>query len=733
MKEKLEKYGLQFNKSKKLWDEAIPIGNGNLGCLIYGDGPLKFAIDRIDLWDDRCDPKTEAEDFNYENFIKYSMGDEADWETKKVKFDMAKPRKCYPTKLSACRLIMDVNETSDDFRLSLNIGTGVATLKTKNNDISAFVCANRSVGVIKIRGEYKLKIHIPSYVSNCTDDSEVSQQSGVSVINGLLDYPKADIVLDGEFTYFKQQTLTDFNYSVVLLERENNGCKEIYYTVSTSKDSENCVEYAKSELLESAELGYEKLLKEHVLWWTEYWNKSSIELADYDIEKTYYRSLYLLASTSRNGFYPMPLQGVWTADNDELPPWKGDYHHDTNTEMSYWGYGKANRLEQGRVFADYLWDLRKVFCDFANRFYNVQGYLIPASASIGGKFMGGWAQYSLSPTMTIWAAKSFDDYYFYSGDEEFLKTKALPFFKGVETAIKGLFIERNGKYYLPLSSSPEIYEEKSENFKIGNTNFDQSLILYLYQTLIRFCEHLGEDCEEYRNTLSKLDNIYLSKDNVVMLSQNRRLPFSHRHFSHLMCVYPLNLIKNDSERNREIIYNSMLEIEQLGTGWWVGFSFPWCATLYSKLYNGNAAYEKLRIFNLAFLSDNGFHLNGDYKHYGVSQWHYRPFTLEALFAYVDAVQEMLMQDDKGYLELFCAIPDIWKDISFTDLRTKNGVLVSAAIKDGKLCQLSFKSEKQTLVKVKVRDEFVYSVRNKKFTVKDGIAEIEIGKGNTIVL
>ena len=51
----------------------------------------------------------------------------------------------------------------------------------------------------------------------------------------------------------------------------------------------------------------------------------------------------------------MPLQGVWTADNDCLPPWKGDYHHDTNTQLSYQSYLKANRLDEGRVFVDYLW------------------------------------------------------------------------------------------------------------------------------------------------------------------------------------------------------------------------------------------------------------------------------------------------------------------------------------------------------------------------------------------
>lgn len=126
---------------------------------------------------------------------------------------------------------------------------------------------------------------------------------------------------------------------------------------------------------------------------------------------------------------------------------------------------------------------------------------------------------------------------------------------------------------------------------------------------------------------------------------------------------------------------SLLELEQLGTGWWVGFSFPWCANLYNTLGNGNAAYEKLRIFVKGFLSPNGFHLNGDYKKQGFSQWHYRPFTLEALYSYCDSVQSMLVEDYKGYIELFPALPDEWENASFDKLICLKGIKVSARLKD----------------------------------------------------
>ena len=92
-----------------------------------------------------------------------------------------------------------------------------------------------------------------------------------------------------------------------------------------------------------------------------------------------------------------------------------------------------------------------------------------------------------------------------------------------------------------------------------------------------------------------------------------------------------------------IIIYSFTESKVLGN--WTGFSFGWAAQLYAMTLNGNAAYEKLRAFAIGFVADNGFHLNGDFKNYGFSRFKYRPFTLESLYAFCDAIQEMLLQID----------------------------------------------------------------------------------------
>jgi alpha-L-fucosidase 2 len=186
---------------------------------------------------------------------------------------------------------------------------------------------------------------------------------------------------------------------------------------------------------------------------------------------------------------------------------------------------------------------------------------------------------------------------------------------------------------------------------------------------------------------------------MVMLDPKQNLEECHRHFSHLMCLYPLHLINYDTEENKNIYEKTMLHLERLGNGWWIGFSYPMCAQIYAMMHNGNAAYEKLRTFCRGFIADNAFHLSGDFKKYGFCQWHYRPFTLESTFGYCDALQEMLLQDNNGYIETFGAMPDDWRQASFKNLRSYGGILVSAEYKDGRTSKITLSARKKTSVRI----------------------------------
>lgn len=679
----LKKYDICCENAIKNWDEALPLGNGKLGCLLYGDNPIKIAVDRVDLWDTRPHPYTLEEGFNYKNMEKLAKsGKKEDWAEFSRLFDDCYSDKPYPSKITAGRLELYFGEVKN-VRSSVDITRAVGFLEHDKGKIELITSATDFICMAKVFGEYSLKLHVPDYIT------------------ASFGYPAAEIVKEGDFTYYLQETKTNLKYGVVVLEVMRERFSELYFTVANNKVGDDFIRKAKDELLAAAKKGYEKIKREHIAWWKKYWAKSSVKIGDELLEKTYYRSYYLFASCSRSGFYPMPLQGVWTADNDCPPPWKGDYHHDTNTQLSYQSYLKANRLSEGRVFIDYLWSLKPQFEKVARDFYGVNGLIIPGVSTIDGKPMGGWGQYSLSPTMSIWSAQSFDEYYLYTGDEEFLKNRAYPFLSEIGDAILGLLREQNGKLYLPLSSSPEIHDNEPSAFLKPNSNFDLSLMRYLFSRLKAYGEILGVDCSKYSAALEKLDDIQLI-DGAVELNSEERLEETHRHFSHLMCMYPLHLLNYDSEQNKKIYDVTIYRIEKLGMGMWVGFSYAMCAQIYAMALIGNSAYEKLRQFCDGFVSENGFHLNGDFKRRGYSTFHYRPFTLEASFGFCDALQEMLLQEHLGYIHLFPAVPNEWenREIGFENLRSYGGVLVSAKAKCGVISEFSLNANRALKVKIK---------------------------------
>ena len=154
-----------------------------------------------------------------------------------------------------------------------------------------------------------------------------------------------------------------------------------------------------------------------------------------------------------------------------------------------------------------------------------------------------------------------------------------------------------------------------------------------------------------------------------------------------MAIHPLNLCRhNRSEEEKAIIHKSLDHLEVLGHGWWIGYSFTWAANLYAKTLNGEAAAYQLRTFTDYLCSQNGFHLNGDFRRTGVTHFHYRPFTLESNMNSADATQEMLLQCYDDVIRVFPAIPAEWRELGceFEGLLSYGGVKVSSEIKDGKV-------------------------------------------------
>jgi alpha-L-fucosidase 2 len=665
------------------WDEAIPLGNGLLGGLLWGEGTtLRLSLDRGDLWDDRTPPAIHEPGFTYANLVRLvKAGDRR--EVGRL-FD-APYNHPTPTKIPAGRLEVDLDpsRTLGRFGLDLAAAEGHATL-AGGARVDAIVAATGPVALVRLPGPAPRAIRLK--VPGGGRDGEAGPDSQAVAALG---YPPATAGADGDVRWFEQATAGPLRYVVCVGSRRLDGATLLAVTVASTADGPDPLALARRRVASALEAGYDRARAEHLAWWGAFWSRSRVDIPDPAILRQYALVRYFYGAASRPGAPPMPLQGVWTADAGTLPPWKGDYHNDLNTQMTYMGYQGAGHFDSGRSFLDFNAGLLPRYRRFAREFYGTGGAAVPGVMSLAGDPLTGWPQYSLSPTMGAWVAHLFYLHWRYTADAEFLAARAYPFCRAIGESLRELLRPgADGVLRLPLSTSPEVHDNGPRAWLEPNTNFDLHGMRMLFLALVEMADASGEPdaAAGWARLAAGLGPDHVAPSGALKLDAREDLAESHRHLSNLMGVYPFNLITVEgTDRDRAVIAASLAQWDRLGTRAWCGYSYSWMAALRARAGDAEGALKHLDIFVNAFLLRNGFHANGDQSGKGYSGMTYRPFTLEGNMLAAAAVHEMLLQSwsptpgrrDTEVLRVFPATPARWRDAAFEDLRAEGGHRVSA--------------------------------------------------------
>jgi len=680
-------HGLHYTEPATTWDEALPLGNGLLGALVWGDGaPLKISLDRTDLWDLRPVPEYHSPEYTYRQMIAWHQAGRHEDLIRLYEQPYSRPES--PTKIPAGRIEMAFPGNPAFANANLWLAEATATVELENRvHVSVQVHATQPVGLIRMPWAAS---PVPRLIAPAF---------GGQGSLGKLGYP-APVEQSGEhWQAFTQEGWQGFRFAVYLAWKRSGESWLGAWSVASSFEGPDPLAIARERVDEALE-SFDAMVESHVRWWNDgFWQQSSVTLPNKILERQWYLEQYKFGAASRRGAPPITLQGPWTADDGELPPWKGDYHHDLNTQLSYWPCYSANHLEEGLSFLDWLWKTRPNCVEWTKRFFDMPGLNVPMTGDLNNSQMGGWRQYTHSPTTAAWLAHHFYLHWRYSMDRDFLRERAYPYLAEAATFVEAVTAERDaaGKRSLALSSSPEIHDNRPEAwFTQGMTNYDLALIRWLLGATAELADELRlvDQAARWRGVLADLPELALADDGRLLVAPGHPLPFSHRHFSHLMAIHPLGLIDwEDGGSARRTIRASLDELERLGTDWWTGYSFSWLASLAARARDGRTAERALELFATAFTLRNSFHCNGDQSGRGYSKFTYRPFTLEGNFAAAAGIQEMLLQSHRGAIRVFPAIPPEWRAVSFTTLRAQGGFLVSARCTGPVMQQVDIKAEK----------------------------------------
>lgn len=728
---------LQFKQLAKTWDEGIPLGNAVVGSLVWQrDSALRFSLDRTDLWDLR--PIDSISGPNNRFSWVCEQVKKGDYLPVQKKYDWPYDRLPAPSKIPGAALEFSLEGIGTPTDVHLYLNNALCEAKWENGmSLKTFVHATEPVGWFEFENlpkELKPVLIAPKYAAK-----EIGKDDGP--VNGLdlrrLGYKQGVIQQkENEITYH-QTGWKDFSYDVNVRWKQDG--KRLYgvWSISSSLSADK----AAAETTDALQRGLSADYQAHMSFWNTYWKASSISVPDPVLQKQYDNEMYKFGSASRENSFPISLQAVWTADNGKLPPWKGDYHHDLNTQLSYWPSYMGNHLTEEMGYLNTLWNQRDEYKKYTKQYFECDGMNVPGVCTLTGVPMGGWIQYSMSQTVGAWLSHHFYLHWKFSADQQFLKERAYPFMKDVVTFLEQISsVDKDGVRRLPMSSSPEIFDNSINAWFKDMTNYDLSLMHFAFKAAGEMADalNLKDEAAHWKELKSQLQELSVDEDMALTFAKGFPYNQSHRHFSHAISIHPLGILDySQGEKSQKIINATIDKLEKIGPDWWCGYSYSWFGNMRARAFDGEGAAKALKTFAECFCLPNTFHANGDQTKSGKSQYTYRPFTLEGNFAFASGVQEMLLQSHTGIIRIFPAVPVSWKDVSFRDLRAVGAFLVSAELKAGAVQKIEITSEQGGVCKIAVpaslKGELSITGNQGKITRDGDILNIPTQKGEKIVI
>lgn len=418
---------------------------------------------------------------------------------------------------------------------------------------------------------------------------------------------------------------------------------------------------------------------------------SEAERRQLEIMLFQYGRYLTLGSSRENSQLPSNLQGVWNNKNN--PSWSSDYHMNVNLQMNYWPTYSTNLAECAEPLISYVDSLREpgrvtaeIYAGVASGEGEENGFMAHTQNTPFGWTCPGWSfDWGWSPAAVPWILQNCWEHYEFTGDLDFLRNNIYPMMREEAKLYDQMLVrDSDGK----LVSSPTYSPEQGPR-TAGNT-YEQSLIWQLYEDTITAGTLLGED-EELLNTwknnqrdlkgpieIGKSGQIkewYIEEEfNKDADGNTLGEGYGHRHLSHMLGLFPGDLITADTPEWFEAAKVSMDNRTDESTGWGMGQRI----NTWARLGDGNRAYKLI-----TDLFKKGIYQNLWDTH--------PPFQIDGNFGMTSGVAEMLLQSNAGYINLLPALPDVWAKGQVKGLVARNNFEVNMEWSQGSLDKAALKS------------------------------------------
>ncbi|EKJ94790.1 hypothetical protein C241_15883 [Bradyrhizobium lupini HPC(L)] len=719
---------LWYDTAASAWTEALPIGNGRLGAMVFGGAwDERIQINESTFYNGGPYQPINPDAKDHLPAVRQRILDGKYMEAERLAYDHVMARPDLQTSyqpIGDLKIAFQHDMTTINYRRELDLETGIAVTRYDCDGVhyhrQIFASAIADVIVCKVTvdkpGSLSLSLLLSSPQNGEAEDRRdhvlgyLGRNRKQNGIPGALRFAfRTQVVATGGFVDRGPESIRVREADSVIIFIDAGTSFRRYDDVSG--DPEKTTEM---RLARASTRAFEDLLEEHVEDHRRLFGRMAIDIGpdlshvptdkrvrdnvakpDPQLAALYTQyGRYLAIASSRPGTQPSNLQGIW---NEEiLPPWNSKFTLNINTQMNYWLADPANLAETFIPLIEMVEDLAETGQEMARAHYGARGWVVHhntdiwrASGPIDGPKWGLW------PTGGAWLCAQLYDHYSFSGDEAILR-RIYPLMKGSAEFILDILVDLPGTSYRVTcpSLSPENRHPGGTSLCAGPA-MDNQIIRDVFAAVISASEALAID-EALRAELVAA-RARLPEDKVGKVGQLQEWiedwdveapEQGHRHVSHLYGLYPSHQI--DLYETPALANAAKVALERRGddaTGWGIG----WRINLWARLGEAERAAEVVQKL-----------LSPEYTYPNLFDAH-PPFQIDGNFGGAAGIIEMLVQSKPGEVRLLPALPKSWSEGYVRGVRLRGGVTLDMTWQDGQVQDVTLAADRDTSMTVIYND------------------------------